>query len=236
MEVRLISQMPTKGTYSFLNFFTLGEILKSEPSLLESIDGYGLDGIAIVWLLKHLGVPNVKRLSFDHTSLALEAFTVYSGKEKKVALVGSRESEIVLAVQRIQATYPELNVDLWRNGFFSSLDERAEFIEELLLRDVSLVVCGMGARRQEEFLVDLRESGFDGLAFSCGGYFHQIASSGLVFYPVWADRLHLRWLFRIFMEPKLLYRYALAYPYYSLMLCSKLLSKEISFVSVERQG
>ncbi|NJO34267.1 MAG: hypothetical protein HC869_15170 [Rhodospirillales bacterium] len=58
---------------------------------------------------------------------------------------------------------------------------------------------------QESFLLRLRQQGFNGVGFTCGGFLDQY-SIGKQYYPTWIDRLELRWLYRLIMEPGRLWR------------------------------
>ena len=74
-----------------------------------------------------------------------------------------------------------------------------------------IIVCGMGAPLQEQLLVDLQNIGWIGTGYTCGGFLHQIASN-IQYYPIWTDKYHLRWAYRIYDEPKLFKRYFWEYP------------------------
>jgi N-acetylglucosaminyldiphosphoundecaprenol N-acetyl-beta-D-mannosaminyltransferase len=69
----------------------------------------------------------------------------------------------------------------------------------------------MGVPLQEEFLIDLRDTGWTGTGYTCGGFFHQSARK-LEYYPRLFDKLQLRWLYRMIQEPRLAKRYLLDYP------------------------
>ncbi|MNN73388.1 UDP-Gal:alpha-D-GlcNAc-diphosphoundecaprenol beta-1,4-galactosyltransferase [compost metagenome] len=72
----------------------------------------------------------------------------------------------------------------------------------------------MGTPRQEDFLIELQESGWLGVGFTCGGYFDQLNSAdGGLYYPGFIDRYNMRWAYRIYKEPKRLWkRYFVDYP------------------------
>lgn len=111
----------------------------------------------------------------------------------------------------LSAAYPNLSIAGLRNGFFSSGEERQAAIQRILELNPDYLIVGMGTPLQEKFLVEVKEMGWRGIGFTCGGFIHQTAK-GLNYYPRWMDWLHLRWLFRIWDEPKLLSRYLLQYP------------------------
>jgi len=67
------------------------------------------------------------------------------------------------------------------------------------------VLCGMGVPHQERFLLTLKNAGYGGLMISCGGFVDQLAAAQR-YYPAWVDKLELRWAWRIYQEPRRLWR------------------------------
>ena len=71
----------------------------------------------------------------------------------------------------------------------------------------------MGAPAQEKFLGDLWRSGWRGAGYTCGGFLEQIVGTAGEYFPPWTNRFHLRWLFRLYKEPRRMWkRYLLQYP------------------------
>lgn len=150
------------------------------------------------------------RRSFDMTSIAIDVFKEAAENNKRVAIVGSEEGVIGRAVARLVANFG-INVVMSRHGFFESDEQICEFQEELVDINPDIIVVGMGAIRQERFLIELKEKGWDGSGYTCGGFLHQTANR-LEFYPKLFDRLNIRWLYRIYKDPYTLKRYLLDYP------------------------
>jgi N-acetylglucosaminyldiphosphoundecaprenol N-acetyl-beta-D-mannosaminyltransferase len=106
-----------------------------------------------------------------------------------------------------------MDIVFYRHGFFSSEMDRQACLQSVKEMNPQLVVVGMGTPLQECFLVDLVSVGWKGRGYSCGGYFHQLGGDNRSnYYPNWMNRFHLRWLYRIWDEPKLLSRYFIVYP------------------------
>jgi N-acetylglucosaminyldiphosphoundecaprenol N-acetyl-beta-D-mannosaminyltransferase len=108
-----------------------------------------------------------------------------------------------------------------RNGFFESDEQRREVIRHIRQQEYDVVVCGMGTPLQEKFLVELKEAGWNGYGYTCGGYLHQLATKEK-YYPKFFDKLNIRWIYRIYDEPKLYHRYFVLYPvfaFYFFMYC-----------------
>ena len=109
--------------------------------------------------------------------------------------------------------YPSANVLGFSPGYFAGPNERHQTISRIVALQPKVVVCGMGAKLQEQFLAELRARGWLGAGFTCGGFFHQaVRQKSVKYYPDVFDKLQLRWMYRIIDEPRLLRRYAIDYP------------------------
>ena len=54
------------------------------------------------------------------------------------------------------------------------MEEEAEKIAGL---QPDFLIAGMGVLTQETFLLKIREAGFQGIGFTCGGFIHQTAKT-----------------------------------------------------------
>lgn len=194
-------------------------MLKKQQHLIKDMDSIMIDGQFLVKMFHFFFGIKVKRRSFDMTSMAPIVFGEAEESNQKVYLIGSDEDSIKGAVGKFQKRYPKMNICGFRNGYLRSQDERQEAIETILSSNTEIVVVGMGTPRQEQFLVDLKNAGYTGTGYTCGGFFHQTASldSSIDYYPKWADKYHLRWLYRIYDEPKLFKRYTIDYSWFLLV-------------------
>jgi exopolysaccharide biosynthesis WecB/TagA/CpsF family protein len=197
------------GLFTFLNPYSY--LIARNYRLIFARFNIFFDGIALVIFLRLFGISRLKRQSFDMTSLAKDVFRFAEQQGKSLFLIGTEESYIADAVRKIAQEYPSLIISGYRNGFFGNSEERADVIKSIHSISPDVVVAGMGTPTQEQFLFDIWQQGWRGIGFTCGGFFHQTAK-GLEYYPRWMDRLHLRWLYRIYDEPKLLKRYLFQYP------------------------
>jgi N-acetylglucosaminyldiphosphoundecaprenol N-acetyl-beta-D-mannosaminyltransferase len=200
----------TQELVAFLNPFSYLK-LRKKLYLLEEMDTLHFDGIVLSCLINLLGVRQ-ERTSFDMTSLAPIVFKNAELQKKSIYIIGSMQGVAEEVVKKLKQEYPSLQVKGVRNGFFSSEEERNLVLDEIKSRQPKIVIVGMGTPYQEEFLVDLKKKGWIGTAYTCGGFLHQTAQAGLVYYPPWINKMNLRWLYRIWDEPKLLKRYLLSYP------------------------
>ncbi len=198
-----------KGLTSFVNPYSM-LVLKDFPDIANGIDYWRIDGISLVNEINRYKGRQFGRFSFDDTSVAPIVFNYASKNKLKVGIVGTKNEYISKAVEIIESKY-DIKITYYRDGYFATEQDRINCIKQILDRNIDVFICGMGTPLQELFLIDLKNEGWDGYAFTCGGYLHQIARKEN-YYPLIFDKLNIRWMYRIIDEPKLFSRYFVQYP------------------------
>lgn len=176
------------------------KLVGSDPAYHANIHRMNLvfcDGIAMAWAARRITRYPIERISFDSTGLAPSVFSIAQDHGRLIALVGGRPGIAEAAAARIRELFPQLHIVAAADGY-RPVDELVRTIVDL---DPDVVVCGMGAPRQEAFLVALAEAGWRGAGFTCGGYLDHLVDR-FDFYPPIVNRLNLRWLYRLAREPK----------------------------------
>ncbi|MBH0019001.1 WecB/TagA/CpsF family glycosyltransferase [Pseudoalteromonas sp. SWXJ133] len=209
-KVRAEYRESKTGNVSFLNPYSY-YIGRKNRDLYAQLDDIYIDGQLMVKVLGLCGMKGIKRVSFDATSLAPVVFENCSQHNKSVYVIGAKEEQIPLSVEALKKQYPLLNIVGYSSGYFKSDEHRQEIIEGIKKLNPSVVVVGMGAVHQERFLNALKVAGWKGAGYTCGGFLHQIIT-GVDYYPLWADKYNMRWVYRIYDEPKLFKRYFFEYP------------------------
>lgn len=194
---------------TFLNPFSYLLYRKNIKLFLE-FDKICIDGIVLVLMLRLIGI-RVDRQSFDMTSLAPVVLGDCIKNGKSIYFIGSTESSIHRFIKTLTLKFDKLNILGYRNGYFNSQEDKTKVINNLVNLNPDVIVVGMGTPYQEEFLVNLKNRGWKGQGYTCGGFIHQTAK-GINYYPKFYDKYNLRWLYRMIDEPKLIKRYLLYYP------------------------
>lgn len=192
--------------YTFLNPVSYLSALDNKE-LFSKFDGIFADGSLLVSAIKLVYGTSVTRRSFDMTSIAPELLGYVENSGKTVYIVASKQEQVERAVEIFRERYPKLNIAGFRNGYFSSeseMDVEARKIAEL---NPDFVIVGMGILMQERFLLKVKEAGFKGIGFTCGGFIHQTAKNEIDYYPDWVDRTNLRFVYRMYKEPHTRKRY-----------------------------
>jgi N-acetylglucosaminyldiphosphoundecaprenol N-acetyl-beta-D-mannosaminyltransferase len=199
-----------KGIITFLNPYSY-LLLRYRKDLLKEFDVIYIDGEWLCKFLRWFRIINLKRRSFDNSSLAPVVFKNAEREHLKVSIVGTDKDSIYKFVEYMKLSYPKINIVYSRDGYFNDESEIDEAILNVKNRNSDILIVGMGAIKQEEFLVKVKNTGWNGVGFTCGGFLHQTANKGHEYYPTWIDRYNLRYLYRMWDEPKLIKRYTLDY-------------------------
>lgn len=200
--------------YTFLNPVSYLSALEHKP-LFGGFDGIFADGSILVAAIRLIYGKRVTRRSFDMTSLAPELLSYAETHNKSVYIVASRQEQVEKAVGIFKERYPKLNVIGYRNGYFASEKEQESEAQHIAEVNPDYLIVGMGALMQEQFLLKVKDAGFGGIGFTCGGFIHQTAKDEIDYYPGWVDRMNLRFLYRMYKEKHTRKRYlqaALLFP------------------------
>jgi len=181
--------------------------------------------MALLILLKVSGYWSLKRYSFDYTSLGKQVLEELNSSKNSLAIIGTTSSKLIESLNNIKSLYPNLNIVYSRHGYFEGKKQMDETIGDLIKINPKFVIAGMGTPLQEQFLVELKKQDWKGTGFTCGGFLHQSAKS-VQYYPSWINKLSMRWIYRIYDEPKLFKRYFLLYPFAFLILIKDILKSK----------
>lgn len=198
-----------RKVYTFLNPVSYLSALDNKD-LFGRFDGIFADGSILVAAIKSVYGKTVTRRSFDMTSLAPELLEYAENNGKSVYIVASRQEQVEKAVAIFRERYPKLDVTGYRNGYFSTDEEQTTEASHIVDVNPDFLIVGMGILMQERFLLKVKDAGYNGIGFTCGGFIHQTAKDEIDYYPAWADKLNLRFVYRMIKEKHTRKRYAQA--------------------------
>lgn len=215
---------------TFLNPYSI-EIVRDRSDVYSKFDFICSDGILPMLLNSICGCSKSRRISFDMTSLAKYVFD-NSTDADCFYFVGSKQNTIEQFVTILNHKYPTLKVQGFHHGYiYNEYDNVADLI---IKSNANIVIVGMGTPQQDEFALFLRERGFYGTIYTCGGFFHQ-TTRDITYYPKWVNKFNLRALYRMYKETyvvKRVFRYypmfILHYSFFLLRMKSKDLLKKTS--------
>lgn len=194
---------------------------KTYAALLTEFDLVLPDGIGIIYAARLLLGGGGVRISFDTSSLALPVFQVAAAEGSKVFFVGGRPGVAVGAAEKLKAETPQLQIAGVSDGFRPT----DQITDDIIASGATMVIASMGLNYQERLLVELKRRGWTGVGFTCGGYFDQL-QGGLRYYPQLIDRMNMRWAYRLYKEPRRLWRrYCIDYFHFGLAVAAGLTSR-----------
>ena len=152
----------------------------------------------------------VTRRSFDMTSMAPELFSYAEKYGKTIYIVASKQEQVEKAVEIFRERYPKVKFAGYRNGYFANEDEMEQEAKHITELNPDFLIVGMGALMQEKFLLKVKNAGYQGIGFTCGGFIHQTSRNEIDYYPSWVDKTNLRFVYRMWKEPHTRKRYVMA--------------------------
>lgn len=200
----------SKGkVYTFLNPVSYLTALDNKE-LFGQMDGIFADGGLLVKAIKMLYAKVVTRRSFDMTSMAPELFAYVAKHGKAIYIVASKREQVEKAVEIFHERYPKVKFAGYRNGYFANEDEMEQEAKHITELNPDFLIVGMGALMQEKFLLKVKNAGYQGVGFTCGGFIHQTSKNEIDYYPAWVDKTNLRFVYRMWKEPHTRKRYVMA--------------------------
>lgn len=200
----------SKGkVYTFLNPVSYLTALDNKE-LFGQMDGIFADGGLLVKAIKMLYAKVVTRRSFDMTSMAPELFAYVAKHGKAIYIVASKREQVEKAVEIFHERYPKVKFAGYRNGYFANEDEMEQEAKHITELNPDFLIVGMGALMQEKFLLKVKNAGYLGIGFTCGGFIHQTSRNEIDYYPAWVDKTNLRFVYRMWKEPHTRKRYVMA--------------------------
>lgn len=195
--------------YTYLNPVSYLTALDNKE-LFGKMDGIFADGGLLVKAIKLVYGKLVTRRSFDMTSMAPKLFSYAEEHGKTIYIVASTQEQVEKAVEIFRERYPKVKFVGYRNGYFASTNEMDVEAKHIAEMTPDFLIVGMGALMQEKFLLKVKNAGYQGIGFTCGGFIHQTSKNEIDYYPVWVDKTNLRFVYRMWKEPHTRKRYVMA--------------------------
>ncbi|HEY9196598.1 MAG TPA: WecB/TagA/CpsF family glycosyltransferase [Mucilaginibacter sp.] len=215
-----------RKSITFLNPHSYTLAFKNAP-LFEGFDWIAPDGILLVYVLNLLKAAafKIKRFSCDMTSVVPYVFDIAMKNNLSTFFLGTDADSIKHTVGVFKTNFPQLNISGFHDGYFSSDAERRETIESVLAINPDIIFIGMGAVLQENMALELRNAGYTGAIYTCGGFLHQTKYE-INFYPQFIDKLNLRFFYRAYKEQGFLERSVKTYPQFCYLIIRKIFSHD----------
>lgn len=197
---RIAQVMPVYDKCFMVTFLTPRYMILMEEkyhTIYENFDYICSDGASPIKLNQIFGKAKSTRISFDMSSLAGKVLTVLSQNGKGLYVLGTKQEHLEKFITVINDEFKGINIVGYHNGYIKGCEH--EVVVDIMKSGAEVVIIGMGAPLQDIMAVSLKNAGFIGSVYTCGGFIHQ-ASGKLNFWPDWANKYNLRWFYRYFCE------------------------------------
>lgn len=154
-----------------------------------------------VYSRKH-GFPEAERVTGPDLMLAL--FARRNGLRHY--FYGSREETLALLREKMTAQYPHLEIVGMVSPPFRALSEAedAAEVEKINASGADIIWVGLGAPKQENWMYEHMDR-VNGVMIGVGAGFDYHAGN-IRRAPMWMQKLSLEWLYRLFQDPKRLFK------------------------------
>ncbi|WP_409029133.1 WecB/TagA/CpsF family glycosyltransferase [Gracilimonas sediminicola] len=173
------------------------------------------DGIGAVWALRRKGRKSVKIPGAEFWLDIINSFQV----DKTFYLIGGEEEVIEATVEKLKDQFPHIKIVGYNNGYFN---ETGFFVikDEILKKKPDVVFVAMGSPRQE-FIMQELESYHKALYMGLGGSFDVYIGKVARAPKMWID-LNLEWAYRLFKQPKRIFRQWVLFKFIYRLITNKL--------------
>lgn len=180
--------------------------MHENAQLRESVinaDIINADGQAIVWASRLFGQPLKERVA--GIDLMEQLVKLSHDRAYKVYFFGAKEEVVKRLVDKYSRQYSPAIIGGYRNGYFKKDDER-KIAQEMADSKANVLFVAITSPIKENFLYENRDI-LKNINFimGVGGSFDVIA--GYVSRaPKWMQKAGLEWLYRVYQEPKRMFR------------------------------
>jgi N-acetylglucosaminyldiphosphoundecaprenol N-acetyl-beta-D-mannosaminyltransferase len=193
-----------------------------------------IDGLPVIWLGRMAGLP----LTSSHRMTFLDCFDsiLADAAERgwRIFYLGSTEAVLTKALKILRERHKKLIIS-GRNGF---LPNRAAEVDAVIAEingfGTDILFVGLGMPIQEMWLAEHQAKLCASAILTCGGTLDYVAGDAYR-PPAWAGKLGLYGVFRLFFDPKRLWRRYLIEPIFLARLLSLRLLRQRLRIHVDRQ-
>ncbi len=180
--------------------------MKDEPYFREIVAACDLvtaDGTPVVWASKLFGKHLPERVAGIDLFEAL--LPVSEKKGYKVFLLGTKPEILEKAREVYQERYPGLQIVGHHHGYYKQEDE-PEIARQIEESGAQLLFIAITSPKKEEF-VDRNRKALSGVGFVLGvGGSFDIAAGVYDRAPDWMAKAGIEWTYRLWQEPKRMYK------------------------------
>lgn len=202
----IISQVQDKGkkTFFYVNAHCLNLAVhdKEYSQILRRADLVYSGGLGPIIASKSLGLYLKERTPTP--DFIEKIFEEAQTKNWTFYFIGTAKASLTKAVDNLKIKFPNLEIKGFHHGFFSN-KEGWRLIQDINQKKPTFIIVGMGTPKQEKWISENIDK-IDAKIFWGVGAMFDVISGELPRAPKWIQNLGLEWLYRLFQEPKRLWK------------------------------
>lgn len=157
-------------------------------------DGIGVD-IASVALFGRRFIDNLNGTDF------VPAFLAKTRHALRIYLVGTSSEAVAKAAAHLKHRYPRHEIVGWRDGFFTSDEDREQTADHIRASGADCVLVGMGNPQQELWISEYGERTGAKLLIGVGALL-DFQAGQVRRAPLWVRQMRFEWVYRLMQEPR----------------------------------
>ena len=183
-----------------INADSINKLFKNEDlnRAYNNSDLINIDGMSMVWALRFLGYSVPERVPCP--DLAEDILILAEKKKYRIFLFGAEEQSLLLSIKNLNASFPDLCISGYRNGYYQPRDEYS-IVEMINNAKPDILFLGMPSPQKELFVEKYKDQFKVKYFFGVGGFF-DILSGKTKRAPMWMQKRGLEWLYRFIQEPR----------------------------------
>lgn len=158
------------------------------------------DGSGIVWASRRKKGEIGERIT--GIDLMLEICKKAQQTSGKIFLYGAKSEIVKKAKQNLEISYPNINIV----GICDGYCDPKIAIEKIKKTNADIIFVGLGSPKQEQFIMENKENLKNIKIFMPVGGSFDVISKAKKRAPKWMINCNLEWLYRLFQEPKRIFR------------------------------
>lgn len=172
--------------------------------VINGADMVAPDGFPVAWMLRKLGHPDQQRINGPDLMWRYCAEAGY--RNESIYLYGGKQETIDILQRKLIANFPGLIIAGYYSPPYRELtnSESVAIIDEINLSGASIVWVSLGCPKQEKWMAELRGR-INAVMIGVGAAFDYHAGT-IKRAPLWMQNCGLEWIYRLFSEPKRLWR------------------------------
>jgi len=207
--IEQIIAMVNAGVGGYVCMSTVHMILESydDPEYGAKVNAANMvvpDGMPVVWMQKLQGAREPGRVRANDLMMRLCEYA--ENNDLSVGFYGGRQEVIEAILERANINYPKLRIAYAYSPPFRPLTESEDMAvtEEINQKGPDILFMGLGCPKQENWMSahkDRLRAVMIGVGASFDFYAGNVAEC-----PSWLQNLGLEWLFRLYQEPRRLWK------------------------------